>query len=124
MINLAFRLRELQVGDILRSRDNDRGIYIYLGEYSQYSRDKKERKNGYLYCRLSKYTYDPMCAANYAQKCVNIRVLQQAAYAMTLRNFGKFTKNPVTFEEKIGHVDISGIADAIERLPIFRIEKI
>lgn len=121
---MPIRLRSLEVGDILLSRDNDRGIYVYLGRYVQLLRHAPYKAEGYLYCRIGSYSYDTVYISNYAQKYVPDRIVSSAISSIRVRDFGKFNKNPVTFERRLGHADISNISEYIDRLGVLRLERL
>lgn len=121
---MAVRIKGLKVGDVLQSRDKDRGIYVYLGKYKQILRYFNfKQSEGYLYCKLGAYSFDTIYMAEHAQEYVPAKVRELALTKILLRDFGKFTGKPVVFDAKLGHADLSEISEYINKLAIFRLEK-
>lgn len=100
------RLTGLQPGDILLSKINE--AYIYMGYYSGkiYGSMYYNNTEGYLYIFLSSVTYS---TSKGVTKVNDILRQIESISKIGIDGLGCYTKNPKTFTEKIGHIDLSAI---------------
>lgn len=108
---MSFRLSGLQPGDILLSKINE--LYVYIGFYEgKPSHSYYEHPDsGYLYIFIDRLFSREVYTPN---KISEAKVLEDIPYKLRgFDGFARYTKNPVTFEQRVGHVDISTLSHEI-----------
>lgn len=109
---MSIRLRGLEPGDILISKINE--AYLYLGKYEGRPRSMYQVPDkGYLYLFLG-HLYgmcDKVTPILNSPRELEKHIRQ--IMSLSFDGFCRYTKNPVTFENKIGHFDLDNIALSI-----------
>lgn len=119
---MSIRLRGLQAGDILLGRDS--GVYVYLGTYIQRNKPQDKQTEGYLYCYIGQFNSEAVERALSNELFALDRVCRVAIASFTIKNFGKFTKNPITFDKRVGHIDVAQIPEYIDNIYALKLERI
>lgn len=99
----------VNIGDIL-VHNRDRGpseVYVYMGKYIQYSKVRPVEKEGHLYCYIGKLNSSIVERALSSEEALLQRIYDIIqARPSVARSFGRFVKEPLTFEERFGNVNV------------------
>lgn len=113
---MSIRLRELHIGDILVTNDRKEEVYVYLGRYRKRLDNNNNGYEGYLYCYMGKLGTERIAKLLSNEVFALDRVARIAILSFSIKQFGKFTKYPITFDRRIGNVDINKISEYIGEL--------
>ena len=113
---MSIRLRGLHIGDILVTNNGKEEVYVYLGRYRKKPNNTSNSYDGYLYCYIGKLETWQLTKALSNEELTLDRVARIAIASFSIEQFGKFNKYPITFDRRIGNVDINKISEYIGEL--------
>lgn len=113
---MSIRLRGLHIGDILVTNNGKEEVYVYLGRYRKRLSNTSNGYDGYLYCYIGNLETWQLTKALSNEESTLDRVARVAIASFSIEQFGKFNKYPITFDRRIGNVNINKISEYIGEL--------
>lgn len=89
---------------------------MYLGRYRKRLSNTSNNCDGYLYCYIGNLETWQLTKALSNEELTLDRVARVAIASFSIEQFGKFNKYPITFDRRIGNVDINKISEYIGEL--------
>lgn len=121
---MSIRLRGLHIGDILVTNNGKEEVYVYLGRYRKRPNNTSNNCDGYLYCYIGNLETWQLTKALSNEELTLDRVARIAIASFSIEQFGKFNKYPITFNRRIGNVDINKISEYIGELHSLKLKSL